>query len=186
MTMKFQEFEENILKLMENKQTIEKELERMQIENKFELNKLRDTEETMKLELHKLQQEKEKDEKHLKELKRNANSNVMNGDIIRMINELYMATLFSDEPESTAIKKIKSKKETDNIIEIMDCLRVKLKINFTLMEQKSEFLVINYIDKLEKVYKIDEAKFKSIVYSRKEDNKKKKQQNQKIKSEECI
>lgn len=132
MTMKFQEFEENILKLMENKQTIEKELERMQIENQLEINKLRDTEETMKLELQKLQCEKDKDEKHLKELKRNANSNVMNGDIIRMINELYMATLFYDEPESTAIKKIKSKKETDFIIEIMDCLRVIRNIFYNL------------------------------------------------------
>lgn len=130
MTMKFQEFEENILKLMENKQTIEKELERMQIENQLEINKLRDTEETMKQELLKLQYEKEKDEKNLKELKRNANSNVMNGDIIRMINELYMATLFYDESESSAIKKLKSKKETEYIVEIMDCLRVKNLINF--------------------------------------------------------
>ena len=32
--MKFQEFEENILKLMENKQIIEKETERMNIDNK--------------------------------------------------------------------------------------------------------------------------------------------------------
>lgn len=124
MTMKFQEFEENILKLMENKQTIEKELEKMQIENQLELKKLKDTEDTMKMELHKLQYEKDKDEKHLKELKRNANDNVMNGDIIRMINELYLATLYYDEPESTAVKKLKSKKENDYIIEIMECLRV--------------------------------------------------------------
>ena len=46
-------------------------------------------------------------------------------------------------------------------------------------------MVIDYIDKLEKVSKIDEAKFKAIVFSRKEDNKKKKQQAQKIKSEDC-
>lgn len=44
--------------------------------------------------------------------------------------------------------------------------------------------MIDYIDKLDKVSKIDEGKFKSIVHSRKEDNKKKKQQVQKIKSEE--
>ncbi len=124
--MKFQEFEENILKLMENKQTIEKEFERMQIENQLEIDKLKETEETMKSELEKLHHEKEKDEKHLKELKKNSNSNVMNGDIIRMVNELYMATLFYDEPESTAFKKIKSKKETDSIIEIMDSLRVNI------------------------------------------------------------
>ena len=46
-------------------------------------------------------------------------------------------------------------------------------------------MVIDYIDKLDTVSKIDETKFKSIVHSRKEDNKKKKQQVQKIKSEEC-
>jgi len=132
MTMKFQEFEENILKLMENKQTIEKELERMQIENQIELNKLKDTEETMKLELEKLQHEKEKDEKHLKELKRSANSNVMNGDIIRMINDLYLATLYYDELESSAIKKLKNKKESDFIVEIMDSLRVNFQIKIEI------------------------------------------------------
>lgn len=45
-------------------------------------------------------------------------------------------------------------------------------------------MVIDYIDKLDKVSKIDEGKFRAIVHSRKEDNKKKKQLVQKIKSEE--
>jgi len=47
-------------------------------------------------------------------------------------------------------------------------------------------LVIDYIDKLEKVSKMDENKFKIIVQLRKEDNKTRKQQVQKIKSEESI
>ena len=126
MTMKFQEFEENILKLMENKQTLEKELEKMQIENQLELKKLKETEDTMKLELQKLVYEKDKDEKHLKELKRNANDHVMNGDILRMINELYLATLYYDEPESSSFKRLRSKKEIEYIIEIMECLRVNI------------------------------------------------------------
>lgn len=60
--------------------------------------------------------------------------------------------------------------------------------NFFLLKklffQRIEFLTINYIDKLELVSKIDETKFKSIVNSRKEDNKLKKQQVQKVKAEE--
>lgn len=125
LTMKFQEFEENILKLMENKQIIEKETERMNIENKQELKKLKDTEDAMKMEFGKLNSEKLKDEKILKELKRNAHDNVMNGDILRMIPELYLATLYYDESEATASKKLKNKKEQEYINEIMECLRVK-------------------------------------------------------------
>jgi len=127
--MKFQEFEENILKLMENKQIIEKETERMNIDNKQELKKLKDTEDSMKLEFNKLNSEKSKDEKILKELKRNAHDNVMNGDILRMIPELYLATLYYDESEAVASKKLKNKKEQEYINEIMECLRV-IKICF--------------------------------------------------------
>ena len=122
--MKFQEFEENILKLMENKQIIEKETERMNIDNKQELKKLKDTEDAMKMELNKLTSEKSKDEKILKELKRNANDSVMNGDILKMIPELYVATLYYEESEATAMKRLKSKKEQEYITEIMECLRV--------------------------------------------------------------
>ena len=37
MTLKFQEYEENILKLMENKQEIEKEYEKMKMEHELEI-----------------------------------------------------------------------------------------------------------------------------------------------------
>lgn len=124
MTMKFQEFEENILKLMENKQTIEKEGDKMVTENQMELSKLKETEEMMKLEFSKLSHEREKDEKILNELKRNANCYVMNGDIIRMVHELYLSTLYYDEPESSSYKKLKNKKESEMIFEIMENLRV--------------------------------------------------------------
>ena len=123
--MKFQEFEENILKLMDNKQIMEKELEKMQIDHHIDLNKLRDTENIMKSEFNRLIYEKDKDERILKELKRNTNDHVMNGEMVRMINDLYISTIYYDEPESTAIKKLKHKKEHENIIEIMECLRVK-------------------------------------------------------------
>jgi len=129
LTMKFQEFEENILKLMENKQTIEKETEKLSTDNTQELKKLKETEDSMKLELNKLNSEKSKDEKILRELKKNTHDNFMNGDIVKMIPELYMATIYYDEPESSASKKLKNKKEQEYINEIMDSLRV---INFLI------------------------------------------------------
>lgn len=129
LTMKFQEFEENILKLMDNKQIIEKDIEKLSIENKQEIKKLKDTEDSMKLELNKLNSEKSKDEKILRELKKNTHDNFMNGDIVKMIPELYMATIYYDEPESSASKKLKNKKEQEYINEIMDSLRV---INFLI------------------------------------------------------
>lgn len=44
-------------------------------------------------------------------------------------------------------------------------------------------MINQYIDELEYISKTDETKFKSIVNSRKEENKKKKQQATKLKSE---
>lgn len=49
--------------------------------------------------------------------------------------------------------------------------------------QYIEFTLNGYLNDLEYISKIDETKFKAIVNARKEENKKKKQQAQKIKSE---
>jgi len=128
MTLKFQEFEENILKLMENKQVIEKEYEKIKFENELELKKLSETEALMEIELEKVKHAKEKDEKIIKELRKNHSELGTNSEICRMIHGLYSACMFGEEPDSQSLKKLKSKKETECIKEIMENLRVNKKI----------------------------------------------------------
>lgn len=124
MTLKFQEFEENILKLMENKQTIEKEFEKIKAENEAELKKLADTEALMKIEFDKLKYAKEKDGKIINELKKNHSELGTNSEVCKMIHGIYAACMVGEEPDAQTIKKIKSRKETDLISEIMENLRV--------------------------------------------------------------
>jgi hypothetical protein len=124
MSLKFQEFEENILKLMENKQDIEKDYEKIKFENEIEMKKLRETESLMKLELDKVKHAKEKDEKVIRELKKNHSLLGTNSEICGMIHEIYTACMHGEEPDSQTLKKIKSKKENECIKEIMENLRV--------------------------------------------------------------
>lgn len=126
MTLKFQEFEENILKLMDNKQVIDKEYERIKLENEIELKKLTETENLMRLELSKLVHEKDKDGKIISELRKNSNVYGTNYEISKMIYELFAATKLGDDIDQQTFKKIKGKKETDCIKEIMETLRVFL------------------------------------------------------------
>jgi len=129
MTLKFQEFEENILKLMENKQEIEKESEKIKIENENELKKLAETEVLMTAELEKLKHAKDKDLKIINELSKNNCALGTNSEINKMIHEIYASCMLWDEADPQISKKIKGKKETDCIREIMDNLRVYFYVN---------------------------------------------------------
>jgi len=124
MTLKFQEFEENILKLMENKQIIEKEYEKIKSENEAEIKKLRCTEDLMKIEFDKLKYAKEKDGKIVKELKKNHSEFGTNSEVCKMVHGIYTACIIGEDPDMQIVKKIKSRKETDLITEIMENLRV--------------------------------------------------------------
>jgi len=124
MTLKFQEFEENILKLMENKQTMEKEYEIIKAENQEELKKLAETEALLKAEFEKLTHAKEKDSKVIKELKKNHSELGTNSEVCKMIHEIYSTCIIREEPDAQTIKKIKSRKETELISEVMENLRV--------------------------------------------------------------
>lgn len=109
---------------MENKQTIEKEYEKIKADNEAELKKLRDTETLMNLEFEKLKHAKEKDGKIIKELKKNHSELGTNSEVCKMIHGIYAACMIGEEPDMQTMKKIKSRKETELITEIMDNLRV--------------------------------------------------------------
>ena len=144
MTLKFQEFEENILKLMENKQTIEKENEKIKSENEAELKKLADTEALMKKEFAKLKSAKEKDGKIIKELKKNHSELGTNSEVCKMIHGIYASCMMGEETDAQTVKKIKSRKETDLINEIMENLRV-IKIMIFLKVLFSSILITKLI-----------------------------------------
>lgn len=136
MTLKFQEYEENILKLMENKQIIEKEYEKIKADNETELKKLAETEALMKIEFEKLKHAKEKDGKIIKELKKNHSELGTNSEVCKMIHEIYSTCIIhEEEPDAQTIKKIKSRKETDLISEIMDNLRVSFNFFFKFIKK---------------------------------------------------
>lgn len=125
LTVKFQEYEEHILKSMENKQDIEKELEKIKMENEIELVKLLDQEEISKKELNKVKVLSEKDNKIIKDLKRNFSDNGTNSEVSKMVSELYQAAILNDQ-NNLFNKKNKNKKDFEHIEEIVK----KLKVSF--------------------------------------------------------
>ena len=121
MTLKFQEFEENILKLMENKQEIEKEYEKMKMENQLEETKLVQQEATAKVELVKVSVLNDKDNKIIRDLKKNFAEFGTNSEVSIMVNDLYQVAILGDNP---LLKKNKNKKNVDLIDEIVSKLKV--------------------------------------------------------------
>lgn len=165
---------------MENKQEIEKENEKNKLENELEIKKLQKQETLAKAELVKVSMMNDKDNKVIRDLKKNFAEYGTNSEVSIMVNDLYSIAILGEE-ENHHNKRIKNKKDFDMIEEIISKLRV---INLkNIIFQQIEFVINKYIDDLDYISKVDENKFKSIVNSRKEENKKKKQQAQKIKSE---
>jgi hypothetical protein len=123
----FVELEENILKLMDSKQNIEKEIDKMTLEHRYELNELKEREEQVKKEKERLLVEKDKDEKVIKDLKKHTEGEGPNQDIVKMIKDLYATTMFDEDfggfTEKNQ-KKIKSKNVGELIKELMESLRV--------------------------------------------------------------
>jgi hypothetical protein len=176
---------------MENKQEIEKEYEKSKIENELEIKNLIHQEILAKAELNKVALLNEKDNKVIRELKKNFSEFGTNSEVSLMVNDLYSVAILEEDGYNPKNKNIKKKKDFDLIEEII----LKLKVNYFYLYYKFygfylfdffkqfEFTVNKYIDDLDYISKTDEAKFRGIVNSRKEDNKKKKQQSQKIKTE---
>lgn len=172
LTGKFVEIEDNILKLMEKKHNIDKELKLMEEQNRSELEELRQREITVREEKYKLVIEKDRDVKILHHLHLQTNDEGYNKNILNFINELYLETTESSHDES---KKIVNKKKTDNnyIKDLIELLRFK------------ENLIINYISEIEKIKNEDENLFKNLIAKRKERNKEAKLLIQKKKKDYC-
>jgi hypothetical protein len=171
MLQTFVEMEENILKLMDSKQNFDKETEKMILENKNILKDLEDREKSVRKEREKLFMEKEKEDKVMKDLIRSTSGEGANSEIMVMLRDLYCITIYGEDFESVqANKRLKGRPNLD-IKELMDQLR------------NMEFDVIEFIEILDEVSKVDEDKFRKIIHNRKEFNKYKKQEDQKKKSE---
>lgn len=123
MTLKFQEFEENILKLMENKQELEKEYEKMKMEHELEIKKLIKQESFAKAELVKVSLMNDKDNKVIRDLKKNFAEYGTNSEISIMVHELYSVAILNEDEMPTNRKK--NKKDVELIEEIVGKLKVK-------------------------------------------------------------
>ena len=161
---KFIEMEENVLKLMEKKNAIEKELKHMDETNKLELEELMKREKVVKEEKFKLLQESNKDVKFLSALK----SHNVEGDSKEHLAFIYELFMESSESDLTYLddKKFRRKNENINYIkELMDMLR------------NNESSVINLISELEEIYddKDESSLVRVLINKRKERNKESKQ-----------
>jgi hypothetical protein len=130
LTLKFQEFEENILKLMENKQEIEKEYEKSKIENELEIKNLIHQEVLAKAELDKVSLLNEKDNKVIRELKKNFSEFGTNSEVSLMVNDLYSVAILEEDGYNPKNKNRKKKKDADLIEEII----IKLKVKFFIFK----------------------------------------------------
>jgi hypothetical protein len=158
LTGKFLEPEENVLKLMEKKHNMDKELKLMDEKHHDELEELKKREIQVKEEKVKLLREREKDSKILGALK----TLNFEGDSHEYLN--YIMELFAESHVDDI--EIKPKKKADNrnyLKELIDTLRQK------------EIMVINFISEMEGMEEEDETLFKALVTKRKEKNKETKQ-----------
>ena len=136
LTGKFQEFEEKILKLLENKQNIDKEIEKIKFENENELNKLKETESFMQIELNKVSFEKSKNEKIIKELKKKTYDSQTNFEMTKMVSELYSSIILENQSDAKYYRKQYIKKDEESVREITDYLKVKFFFNLNKNNRK--------------------------------------------------
>lgn len=163
MSATFVELEENILKLMESKQNIEKETEKMIMENKAELLAYEERERQVRKERDLILTEKIKDDKMIKDLKKQTESEGGNFEVVKMIRDLYCMAMFGEDYDmNITAKKFKQKPSADLLKELNQYL------------QKFEFDLIDYIAILEKISVADSESFKKVVHFQKEMNKRNK------------
>jgi hypothetical protein len=158
LTGKFSELEENVLKLMEKKHNMEKELKIMDEKHRDELEELKKRESQVKEEKMKLLREREKDSKIISAMK-NLNFEGDSREYLNYILELYV----ENSSDEIAIKPKKKSENGNYLKELIDTLREK------------EIMVIKYISEMERMEQEDEQLFKNLVSKRKEKNKETKQ-----------
>lgn len=181
----FMELEENILKLMDSKQDLDKEAEKIAIENRLLINDLEQREKQVKKEREKLLLEKEKDDKIIRDLIKSTEGEGANSEFVRMLRDLYCVSIYGEDYD-TYLSNRRNRNFNTNLSSNLNSSQIKTTFDIKdLMDnlRQIEFDVIDYIEILDKISKEDEDKFKKIVYNRKEYNKFKKQEDQKKKAE---
>jgi hypothetical protein len=173
----FLELEDNILKLMSHKQTIENETDKIIQDNNSFLRDLEQRSGQLEIEEEKLYQEKMKDLMNISQLKKH--TECTNSEESRMIQDLYSVIVYKDlnsfeNISKGGITKNKFKKSNQEMIkEIIDTVR------------KMEFDINDYFTELERI-KSDKKTLDKIVENRKNENLVAKQNENKIKDEEII
>jgi hypothetical protein len=121
MITKFQHLEDNILKLMIQKENLNKEIENKLEENKQEIVDLGKREKKAIEERDTLMLEYQRCDKQTKDIMKHTNEDVRNGMIIQMMSELYLTLTASEDDEHN---KKKIKKEINPVKDLAEALRV--------------------------------------------------------------
>lgn len=167
MILKFTEFEDSILRLLQYKAKFEEEHEKMVEENDAVLNELTTREEMHKSELEVLNEEYDKLYKEW--IKLENSQEIKDGDFILLIKDLHKISLGDDYVTGT--KNFKKKQLSDIVKETINKLKDK------------ESTVNELIGQME-IYENNTNLFYQIVNARKNQNKENKQQIAKLKLEQ--
>jgi hypothetical protein len=122
MIAKFQHLEDNILKLMTQKENLDKEIESKVLENKQELQDLDKCEKKAIEERDTLMVEYQRCDKQTKDLLKHTHEEGRNVIILQMMSELYMILKANGDEDDR--KKIK--KEINPIKDLAEALRVSI------------------------------------------------------------
>jgi len=173
MVNKLNDLEDKILKLMDSKQNLDKEYDKISQENNVVLKELEDRFQKVSKEMEKLKAECEYERNITDKLKSSSQSDTTSIEINNIIRELHHISISGENADAIAnlIKKQKKKSVTEMVKELSDCLK------------QMEFDVIEYINTIENIHNQDEEKLKAIINKRKEYNKFVKQSDHRAKEE---
>jgi hypothetical protein len=176
MVNKFNDLEDKILKLMDSKQNLDKEYDKLSQENNVVVKELEDRFQKVSKEMEKLKAECEYERKITDKLKSSSQSDTSSIEIYNIIRELHHISISGENAEviGNQMKKQKKKPVTDMVRELSEGLK------------QMEFDVIEYINMIENIYHQDEEKLKVIINKRKEYNKFVKQSDHRAKEEKEI